>query len=162
MTLVRPAHRLDARGMAELLRNWVEGAETTAITGDVDAARILSWMAVNPERSAWHVAEAAHGEITGFQWIAPHPDLPPDACDIASFVQTGHTGLGIGSALFSRTEPAARSLGYRWINASIRADNTGGLAYYRSRGFRPWRGHQRAAPSASGARAKIYMWFDLE
>jgi hypothetical protein len=25
-----------------------------------------------------------------------------------------------------------------WINASIRADNEGGLTYYQSRGFRTW------------------------
>ena len=33
------------------------------------------------------------------------------------------------------TEAEARRFGYSWINASIRADNAGGLAYYQSRGF---------------------------
>ena len=45
------------------------------------------------------------------------------------------SGLGIGSALFEATKRVARDIGYVWINANIRADNAGGLAYYQSRGF---------------------------
>ena len=95
-------------------------------------------MAINADQSAWHVALNDAEEVIGFQWIAPHPQLPPEACDVASFVQIGQTGLGIGSALFSATAKAAKTLGYVWINATIRADNTGGLTYYQSRGFRDW------------------------
>ena len=76
--------------------------------------------------------------MQGFQWIAPQPDLPADACDIATFVRIGKTGLGIGSALFNATRQAAADMGYAWINANIRADNDGGLIYYQSRGFRDY------------------------
>ena len=68
-----------------------------------------------------------------------------DAAEIATFTKIGKTGLGIGSALFRATEKAARGLGYTWINANIRADNAGGLAYYQSRGFEDYgrkTGHQ--------------------
>ena len=77
-------------------------------------------------------------KVVGFQWIEPNPKLPAEAVDIATFVQIGQTGLGIGSKLFDETAKAARSLGYVWINATIRADNEGGLTYYQSRGFRDW------------------------
>jgi len=40
--------------------------------------------------------------------------------------------------LFSANAQAAKDLGYVWINATIRADNEGGLTYYQSRGFRDW------------------------
>jgi L-amino acid N-acyltransferase YncA len=74
-------------------------------------------------------------QVVGFQWIEPADYLPADAAEIATFVKIGQTGLGIGSKLFDATRNAAKSLGYRWINANIRADNEGGLIYYQSRGF---------------------------
>ncbi len=42
---------------------------------------------------------------------------------------------GVGSALFARTREAASKLGFTAINASIRVENAGGLAYYSRVGF---------------------------
>ena len=95
-------------------------------------------MAAAPARSRWLVAEGEAGEILGLQWIEPHAGLPDEAANIATFVLPGRQQLGIGSALFAATERAARDVGYVWINATIRADNEGGLVYYQSRGFRVW------------------------
>ena len=138
MTQVRPAMRFDSGSMARLLNDIIGKGGTTALTRPVRAEDLQEWMAEAPERSAWHVALDGADQVVGFQWIAPHPDLPPEAVDIATFVRIGQTGIGIGSALFTATEKAARRLGYVWINATIRADNEGGLTYYQSRGFRDW------------------------
>jgi L-amino acid N-acyltransferase YncA len=126
---------MDARAMAELLNAIIRQGGTTAFTQEVTRDTLLGWFDKAPDRSVWHVAEAADGQLLGFQSIEPHPDLPADACDVATFVRVGQTGLGIGSKLFDKTRQAARALGYRWINATIRADNEGGLTYYQSRGF---------------------------
>lgn len=135
MIHIRPAGTLDAGPMAELLNAIIARGDTTAMTEPVTRDNVADWMATAPERSAWHLAEDPGGQVMGFQWIAPHPGLPPEACDIATFVRIGQTGLGIGSRLFEASQRAARNLGYAWINAAIRADNAGGLAYYQSRGF---------------------------
>lgn len=135
MITVRTAGTLDARDMAELLNAIILKGGTTAHVDEVTRDTILSWMARAPEDSAWHLAEDDDGVVLGFQFIEPHKDLPPDACDVATFVRIGQTGLGIGSKLFDATRKAAVELGYSWINATIRADNEGGLAYYQSRGF---------------------------
>ena len=132
MSVIR-AGRLHCRAMAEILNAIIARSGTTALAAPVDAKDIADWMAY--ARSAWHVAEDDKGLVLGFQWIAPAEYLPPQAAEIATFSRIGHTGLGIGSALFRATERAARDLGYAWINANIRADNTGGLTYYQSRGF---------------------------
>jgi RimJ/RimL family protein N-acetyltransferase len=42
---------------------------------------------------------------------------------------------GVGGALFARTLRAAREAGITAIDATIRADNTGGLAFYARLGF---------------------------
>lgn len=135
MITIRRAGDLDAREMAELLDAIIRKGGTTAHTDPVSRTTLLVWMQRDPQRSAWHVAEDEAGKLLGFQFLEPHPDLPPDACDIATFVRLGQTGLGVGSQLFEASKQAARDLGYYWINATIRADNEGGLAYYQSRGF---------------------------
>ncbi|QBY02406.1 GNAT family N-acetyltransferase [Rhodophyticola sp. CCM32] len=132
---IRPAHGLDTNGMAELLCQIIRIGGTTAMTRPVTAVDIAGWMARAPGKSAWHVAEDATGQILGFQWIEPAEYLPPEAAEIATFVAPGRHGLGIGSNLFRATQAAARDLGYAWINANIRADNSSGLTYYQSRGF---------------------------
>ncbi|MEO9651274.1 MAG: GNAT family N-acetyltransferase [Roseobacter sp.] len=138
MIKVRPAVSLDCKSMANLLNGIIEKGGTTALTRPVTGKDISDWMASNAVLSAWHVAVNESEQVVGFQWISPHPQLPQEAADVATFVQLGRTGLGIGSALFSATAAAAKELGYVWINATIRADNTGGLTYYQSRGFRDW------------------------
>lgn len=139
MIHVRPAIELDAGSMARLLNDIISEGGTTAIARPVSAADLSERMAANPERTAWRVAVNAGEEVKGFQWIAPGGDyLPPEAAEIATFVEIGQTGLGIGSKLFDATRKAAKSMGYGWINANIRADNEGGLIYYQSRGFQDY------------------------
>ena len=41
----------------------------------------------------------------------------------------------MGTQLFAATRERARSLGLQAINATIRADNAGGLAFYHRMGF---------------------------
>ena len=141
MITIRKAGDLDAREMAALISAIIRKGGTTAFTDEISRDDILNWRHSTPKRSAWHVAESDSGELLGFQLIEPHPDLPPEACDVATFVKVGQTGLGIGSKLFEASRKAAHVLGYVWINATIRADNAGGLAYYQSRGFETYAKH---------------------
>lgn len=138
MIKVRPAMRLDAGSMARLLNEIIKIGGTTALVRPVTADDIAEWMNTSPKGTAWHVALDGSEQVVGFQWIEANDQLPPVAAEIATFVQVGQTGLGIGSALFTATTKAAKSLGYVWIRANIRADNEGGLTYYQSRGFRDY------------------------
>lgn len=133
--LVRRGADIDIRQTAELLNEIIALGGTTAMTDPLSADEMHDWLTEAPDRSAWVVALDQSGALLGFQWIGVTESLPSAACDIATFVRAGQTGLGVGSALFNAIQPAARDLGYDWINAEIRADNTGGLIYYQSRGF---------------------------
>ena len=158
---VRRAGPADARDIAVLISDLLRSADTSAIAGPVDRSDIRSWMATAPDRSAWHVAENNAGAVLGVQWIEPRADLPANTCDIATFVSQGRQSIGIGSALFTRSAEAARALGYRWLHAYIRADNDGGLIYYRSRGFEPWRVDLSVPLSDGRAVDRIAMRYDL-
>jgi L-amino acid N-acyltransferase YncA len=138
MITVRKPISLDFGPMAALLNEIIAEGSTTALTRSVTGKDIEEWTAFAPAQNAWHVAVDEAEAVVGFQWIEPEASLPPEAANIATFVQMGRTGLGIGSALFEATRAAAKSLGYVWINANIRADNEGGLIYYQSRGFQDY------------------------
>ncbi|MEP2029777.1 MAG: GNAT family N-acetyltransferase [Paracoccaceae bacterium] len=161
MITTRLAIALDAPDMAQLLNEIIKKGGTTALTRPVTGQDIAEWMATEADRSAWHIAADTQERIVGFQWIAPHAELPPEACDIATFVQIGRTGLGIGSALFSATAKAANKMGYIWINATIRADNAGGLTYYQSRGFRDWHHDESVRLDNGSVVGKISKRYDL-
>ena len=82
------------------------------------------------------------GQAAGFQCLlwpndAENP-FPMGWAIIATFVEVGRTGSGIGTALFCATRRAAKHAGVRTIDATIRADNTGGLRYYSKMGFRDY------------------------
>ena len=134
MIHIRRAGALDSgASMAELLNEVIVAGGTTAITETVTRADLAGWMAA--PHAIWHLAEDEAGALLGFQWVVPLTTEPGLVAEIATFARVGRTGLGIGSALFDATREACRAEGYAWIRANIRADNTGGLAYYQSRGF---------------------------
>lgn len=158
---VRAASLADARQMSELLNEIIEAGGTTALTDPVSPIEIADWIKSDPKQSSWKVAEDDGGKIMGFQFFTPHPDLPSEAADMATFVRVGAVQLGIGSALFSETAKAAVRLGLVWLNANIRADNSGGLTYYQSRGFRTYRMDENV-PLADGKLVeRVYKRFDL-
>lgn len=163
MTLsVRPGSPADLRQATDLLNEIISIGGTTARTSQTTASDLGDWLTSDAERAFWCVAEDDTGNLLGFQWIGPHPNLPGNACDISTFVKAGQTGLGIGSGLFEATKQAALDLGYDWINANIRADNGGGLIYYQSRGFRDWKRMENIVLSDGTTVDKVLKRFDLK
>ena len=161
MIHIRRAGVQDIRAMAGLLNEIIETGGTTAMTAPMTTGELRDWMQSDAPQSAWHVAEDDRGEILGFQFLGPHEQLPPDACDIATYVRRGQNGLGIGSKLFEASRAAAGALGYRWINATIRADNEGGLAYYQSRGFEDWKRVDGDVLDDGTIVCRVFKCFDL-
>jgi L-amino acid N-acyltransferase YncA len=135
MIHVRQATKLDARQMAQLLNAIIAKSGTTAQTTPITAQDLQDEMRHCSRQSLWILAEDDRVQALGFQNVRPHPDLPDDTGDIATFVKLGQTGLGIGTKLFETTKKRAKRMGYAWLNATIRADNESGLIYYQSRGF---------------------------
>jgi GNAT superfamily N-acetyltransferase len=139
MTLAtRPATPADAADLAVLLNEIIAAGGTTAYEDPVDAAWIDRHYISAPGLVSCTVAEL-DGRLSAFQGLF-WPDDPADPFPegwavIATFVRRGLTGAGIGGALFRATRTAARAAGVRSIDATIRADNTGGLAYYAKMGF---------------------------
>ncbi|WP_211605466.1 GNAT family N-acetyltransferase [Jannaschia faecimaris] len=128
---IRPARAFDSGPMARLINAIVARGGPTATHPPMMADELLDWMALS---TVWHLAERA-GDVLGFQWVEPHPDLPATTCEIATFVAPETQGIGIGASLFDFTRKAAKTAGFTHIHARVRASNAGGLIYYQSRGF---------------------------
>jgi L-amino acid N-acyltransferase YncA len=136
--IVRPAMRADAPAMAELINAIIAIGGTTAYEDPFDAASMDAAYISLSELVSCFVAEA-DGELLGFQGLMwsfdPDDPLPDGWATIGTFARVGLTQRGVGSALFAETLKAAREAGVSVIDATIRADNTGGLAFYSRRGF---------------------------
>lgn len=144
--VVRAADRGDADAMAALINEIIAIGGTTAHRDPFDAARIVD-VFIAPKRAiACVVAVDGAGGIVGFQalewsdpdWPGAHR-LPPDWAAIASFVAPSVHGRGVGRALFAETRFAAKAAGVAFINATIRRENVGGLAFYDKLGFVDYR-----------------------
>jgi very-short-patch-repair endonuclease len=108
------------------------------------------------------VAEDEDGTLLGFQTLGRYPGLPEDVGDIGTFARIGGTQRGIGSALFAATSKRAAELGLSAINATIRGDNSGGLAFYTKQGFVD---HDvtPGVPLKDGTPVdRVHKWFALE
>ncbi|MEE9388161.1 MAG: GNAT family N-acetyltransferase [Paracoccaceae bacterium] len=132
---------LDANDMSNLLNHIIQTGGTTAHQTAFTNQRMQDHY-INPENGIACVIAEVDQKIVGFQsiqWPNPNgadPDqLAQDWAIIATFVKQGMTGAGIGTALFSATKIIAQNAGAVAIDATIRADNVGGLRFYSKLGF---------------------------
>ena len=132
---VRPVATDDAPALAELLNAVIAAGGTTALQEPFTPEALDAAYLTGPNVLCCFVAEDEDGTLLGFQTLGRYPGLPEDVGDIATFARIGGTQRGIGSALFAATTQRAAELGLSAINATIRGDNTGGMAFYAKQGF---------------------------
>lgn len=136
--LIRSATRADAPAMAGLINAIIAIGGTTAYESPFDAAEMDAEFISPPHLVSCFVADE-DGRIAGFQSLMrgfeDHDPFPDDWGIIGTFARVGLTRRGVGAALFAHTVEAARAAGINTIDATIRADNTGGLAFYSRLGF---------------------------
>ena len=125
--ITRYADTEDIPQMVEILNEVIAIGGTTAYQDPVDAAYFERLVNAADRQTFIHVA-VADVQVEGFQWISPHPERDGLAT-IATFARPGTGQRGIGTALFAATKTAAKDAGYDEIDATIRADNAGGLDY---------------------------------
>lgn len=133
---VRQAVSADAAELADLLNAIIARGGTTALEDPYTPERLNAAYLTGPDVLCCFVAvDQEARRLEGFQTLGRSPSLPADVGDIGTFARVGGTQRGIGSALFAATRACATVLGLAAINATIRADNSGGLAFYSRMGF---------------------------
>ena len=161
--LVRPATDADAPALAELLNAIIARGGTTALETPFTPERLAEkYLTGAKVISCFAAFDASTGEALGFQTLVREDHLPEGWGDIGTFVRVGGIQRGVGSALFAATRTRAVELGLAGLNAEIRADNEGGLAFYGRMGFED---HEvkPAVPLADGKPVdRIYKRFGLQ
>lgn len=132
--IVRPALLPDVAAMAAIQNEIIRIGGTTAYETERSEDALRAYIDGRGAICCF-VAEVG-GEVIGFQALGIWPGLPEGWADVGTFVRPGLQAKGTGSALFAATCAAARAAGVRVINATIRADNRPGLAFYARQGFR--------------------------
>ena len=149
MITVRPTTMADLPGLRALLNEIIAVGGTTAIETPLSEVEFADHYLRGDRFICCHTAMADNGILLGFQALETNPKLHDDWADIATFARAQPKTPGVGSALFPDTLAVARAQGYVAINATIRADNTGGLAYYDKMGFETYKVDE-AVPLSDG------------
>lgn len=132
---VRPVTSADAPALAALLNPIIRAGGTTALEREFTPEALDAAYLTGPKVHCCHVALDPAGQVVAFQTLGRYPGLPDDIGDIGTFAALDRKQSGAGTALFAATRARARALGHSAINATIRADNAGGLAFYARQGF---------------------------
>lgn len=156
---VRPALPGDAAAMAAVQNRIIRIGGTTAYQTERSVEAVRAY--VDGEGAiCCFVAEVA-GAVIGFQSLGLSPGLAEGWADIGTFVEPGVQARGVGAALFAATGMVARASGIRVINATIRADNVPGLAFYARQGFVDY-AHDPDFALQDGRRVgRVHRRFDL-
>lgn len=125
----------DVPAACAILNDIIARGGTTAYETAFDDAGFEEVFITGPKALRCHVVLDEDGAVAGFQWLGRNPALPEDCVDIASFTRRDPPLKGAGRALFAVTRRSAAEMGFRQINATIRADNVPGLGYYAAMGF---------------------------
>ncbi len=135
-TRVRPAVLGDALQMTKLLNAIIAAGGTTAHQTPLVVDEMHSQYIARPEGISCHVA-ISNGRLSGFQYLGHDTDRKGWGI-IATFVGLDRSKMGVGQKLFSATRFAAKAADIKSIDATIRADNVGGLKYYSGLGFQDY------------------------
>jgi L-amino acid N-acyltransferase YncA len=141
--MIRTATVDDAPEMAALLNEIIRIGGTTAFQKEQTLAQMRAFIGKLETTGIIHVAcDETTGALLGYQSLEAYPDLPRTLGVIATFCRVDTTQRGTGTALFAATVAAAPGCGFTELDATIRADNAGGLAYYSKAGFRDFEVHK--------------------
>jgi hypothetical protein len=134
----RIATSRDTSELCALLNEIIDIGGTTALQSRLTQDEFRDYFLQGGSHISCYLAVDALGLIAGFQSLERHSKLPDNWADIATFARVKRKTAGVGTALFARSSLFARQSGIFAINATIRADNTGGLIYYEKMGFQTY------------------------
>ena len=132
---VRAATAADVPELRVLLNEIIAIGGTTAHEVPLSDSEFSGHFLEGPDLACCFVAEAPDGTLLGFQTLERSGKLPVNWVDVGTFARAAPKVPGVGTALFAASKARAGEGGFVAINATIRADNTGGLAYYGKMGF---------------------------
>lgn len=137
-TMIRAATPSDAAPIATLYNHYVTHTiitfEEDTVPADEMARRIE---AVQSAALPWLVAESA-GKLAGYAYATPWKPRSGYrfSAEITVYLDPGHAGRGIGSALYARLFPLLRERGINAVLGGIALPNEASIALHEKFGMR--------------------------
>lgn len=130
----------DAEEIVSILNPIIESGAYTALDSPVTVDLEQEFIKSFPKRGLFYVAQDKQSKrIIGFQDIEPfatYTNAFYHVGIIATYVDLSYRRQGVGQHLSEVVLEDARAKGYEKLFTYVRADNTGGLAFYSKLGFR--------------------------
>lgn len=150
----RMAVAADVPAACRILNDIINIGGTTAYESPLNHTVFTNHFLTGESCVSCIVCEDTQGNIIGFQSLSINEKLPSDWVDIATFARADPKIKGVGTALFEASKrflvtSNAMTNKVLMINATIRADNQSGLAYYNKMGFVDYR-CDKAVPLRDG------------
>jgi hypothetical protein len=137
---IREAMTADTEPLCDILNTIINTGGMTALDTVLSYAKFIEYFLKGDRVLGCFVAEdIPTGRVLGFQSLILDPDLPEAWSDIGTFTAQDPKTPGVGTALFAQTRIRTEELKLAAINATIRADNRIGLAYYAKMGFQTYK-----------------------
>lgn len=132
--IVRDVEHRDCGELCLVLNQIITIGGTTAFELELDEDEFKSYF-LNGSACINSFLVEHDNMLMGFQSLSHHSKLPEGWGDIATFSRVEPRVRGVGTKLFDATKDYAQRNKIEFINATIRADNKAGLAYYEKMGF---------------------------
>ena len=137
---IRRAVPADAEGVVRIWETIAAERVYSAVDKPWSVEQERAFLAGLSAREAMHVAEAADGEIVGFQSLDLWSSLLGSMAHVAqlgTFLAPEWRRRGVGRALFSATREFAMGAGFRKLVIQVRGSNASAQSYYLRMGFAP-------------------------
>ena len=135
---IRASRKSDIPAMTDLLNEIIRAGGSTAMEVQLSEDELRYWFVSGPPVLISNVAIDDAGATIAFQAVLHDKNLPAGWGDIGTFVKLGSGQRGCGRGLFAATVRDAKKQAIATLNATIRSDNSGGLAFYQKLGFLPY------------------------
>lgn len=142
---IRIATLDDAGALCALLNEVIQIGGSTAYETVMDAEKFASIFLLRPAHICCHAAQLANGALVGFQFLEYSHEIGGEWASISTFARANNVAnntppvKGVGRALFPFSRDFLINTPTQFIDATIRADNNSGLAYYEKMGFRTYK-----------------------
>ena len=134
---IRPVKSEDLKELCSILNEIIDIGGTTAYETQLQEHQLDSHFVSGKDCICCFVAEEKE-LLLGFQALSHHADLDEGWVNITTFARVKPKVSGVGTSLFASSKSYARQNEIKHINATIRADNISGLAYYDKMGFKDY------------------------
>lgn len=135
--LLRAATTDDAEHVARIYNHYVLNTTVTFDTEPKTTDERRTWIAERSDAHPVVVVEDSEGAVRGWGALSRHSDRPAWAhtVEMAIYVEHGHTGRGLGSAIMRELVRRAREAGHHVIVSRIVAGNVASLRSVERAGF---------------------------